>query len=127
MATAEAATDGDAIEPTVEPDGLLAQIADEEINIDNGPIIAAEDLCEATKPCAAMPAMLIDEDQAMTTAEIEEEEDACMTDDMVDITAEALPNNLPRLAPGPWSCEAFDLFTWRPPKWNEEKWCIEAA
>lgn len=26
---------------------------------------------------------------------------------------------------GPWSREAFDLFTWRPPKWDEEKWCVK--
>lgn len=25
---------------------------------------------------------------------------------------------------GPWSREAFDLFGWRPPGWNEEKWCM---
>lgn len=25
---------------------------------------------------------------------------------------------------GPWSREAFDLFTWRPPGWNEEEWCV---
>ena len=25
---------------------------------------------------------------------------------------------------GPWSREAFDLFTWRPPGWDEEKWCV---
>ena len=24
----------------------------------------------------------------------------------------------------PWSREAFDLFTWRPPGWNEENWCM---
>jgi hypothetical protein len=27
---------------------------------------------------------------------------------------------------GPWSREAFDLFVWRPPGWNEEKWRVEA-
>ncbi|KAF7189543.1 hypothetical protein HII31_09183 [Pseudocercospora fuligena] len=26
---------------------------------------------------------------------------------------------------GPWSRDAFDLFNWRPPGWNEEKWRIE--
>lgn len=25
---------------------------------------------------------------------------------------------------GPWSREAFDLFDWRPPGWDEEKWCM---
>lgn len=25
---------------------------------------------------------------------------------------------------GPWSREAFDLFNWRPPGWDEEKWCV---
>ena len=25
---------------------------------------------------------------------------------------------------GPWTREAFDLFTWRPPGWDEEKWCV---
>lgn len=25
---------------------------------------------------------------------------------------------------GPWSREAFDLFGWRPPGWNEEMWCL---
>lgn len=25
---------------------------------------------------------------------------------------------------GPWSREAFDLFKWRPPGWDEEKWCV---
>jgi hypothetical protein len=34
--------------------------------------------------------------------------------------AGALPKDL-----GPWSREAFDLFVWRPPGWNEEKWCVE--
>ncbi|KAK4624010.1 hypothetical protein CLAFUW4_05368 [Fulvia fulva] len=24
---------------------------------------------------------------------------------------------------GPWTREAFDLFTWRPPNWDEEQWC----
>ncbi|EME44861.1 hypothetical protein DOTSEDRAFT_87369 [Dothistroma septosporum NZE10] len=28
---------------------------------------------------------------------------------------------------GPWSREVFDLFTWRPPKWDEEKWCINVT
>ncbi|KAI5356804.1 hypothetical protein Slin14017_G127380 [Septoria linicola] len=26
---------------------------------------------------------------------------------------------------GPWSREAFDLFNWRPPGWNEETWCLD--
>jgi hypothetical protein len=26
---------------------------------------------------------------------------------------------------GPWSREAFDLFAWRPPGWNEQNWCLE--
>ncbi|KXT12959.1 hypothetical protein AC579_4047 [Pseudocercospora musae] len=26
---------------------------------------------------------------------------------------------------GPWSRDAFDLFNWRPPGWNEEKWRVE--
>jgi hypothetical protein len=25
---------------------------------------------------------------------------------------------------GPWTREAFDLFNWRPPGWDEEKWCV---
>jgi hypothetical protein len=25
---------------------------------------------------------------------------------------------------GPWSREAFDLFAWRPPGWDEDKWCV---
>jgi hypothetical protein len=25
---------------------------------------------------------------------------------------------------GPWSRESFDLFTWRPPGWDEDKWCV---
>lgn len=25
---------------------------------------------------------------------------------------------------GPWTREAFDLFEWRPPGWDEEKWCV---
>lgn len=25
---------------------------------------------------------------------------------------------------GPWTREAFDLFIWRPPGWDEEKWCV---
>lgn len=31
----------------------------------------------------------------------------------------------PQAAPNPWSREAFDLFTWRPPGWDEENWCIK--
>ena len=29
--------------------------------------------------------------------------------------------------PDPWSREAFDLFSWRPPGWDEEGWCSTAA
>lgn len=25
----------------------------------------------------------------------------------------------------PWSREAFDLFDWRPPGWDEERWCFK--
>ncbi|KAK3722261.1 hypothetical protein LTR37_002694 [Vermiconidia calcicola] len=28
-------------------------------------------------------------------------------------------------APEPWSREAFDLFTWRPPGWDEDGWCLK--
>ncbi|KAK4502509.1 hypothetical protein PRZ48_005934 [Zasmidium cellare] len=28
---------------------------------------------------------------------------------------------------GPWSREAFDLFAWRPPNWDEEKWCVKQS
>lgn len=28
--------------------------------------------------------------------------------------------------PEPWSREAFDLFEWRPPGWDEENWCVRA-
>ncbi|KAF2163300.1 hypothetical protein M409DRAFT_26339 [Zasmidium cellare ATCC 36951] len=28
---------------------------------------------------------------------------------------------------GPWSREAFDLFLWRPPNWDEEKWCVTSS
>ncbi|KAK0325352.1 hypothetical protein LTR82_003635 [Friedmanniomyces endolithicus] len=27
--------------------------------------------------------------------------------------------------PNPWSREAFDLFGWRPPGWDEERWCVK--
>ncbi|KAK1082907.1 hypothetical protein LTR33_003593 [Friedmanniomyces endolithicus] len=27
--------------------------------------------------------------------------------------------------PDPWSREAFDLFAWRPPNWDEEGWCVK--
>lgn len=30
----------------------------------------------------------------------------------------------PRRDPEPWSREAFDLFEWRPPGWEEERWCL---
>ena len=33
----------------------------------------------------------------------------------------------PAKAPNPWSREAFDLFTWRPPGWDEEKWCVKSV
>lgn len=26
---------------------------------------------------------------------------------------------------GPWSRDAFDLFIWRPPGWDEESWCVK--
>lgn len=39
-------------------------------------------------------------------------------------TAEPLP--VPAKEPEPWSREAFDLFEWRPPAWDEEKWCVKA-
>jgi hypothetical protein len=29
--------------------------------------------------------------------------------------------------PEPWSREAFDLFSWRPPGWDEEKWSIDVG
>ncbi|KAK5174681.1 uncharacterized protein LTR77_001763 [Saxophila tyrrhenica] len=32
----------------------------------------------------------------------------------------------PPREPEPWSREAFDLFEWRPPGWNEEGWCVKA-
>ncbi|EME84539.1 uncharacterized protein MYCFIDRAFT_195555 [Pseudocercospora fijiensis CIRAD86] len=42
----------------------------------------------------------------------------------------AKPAQQPELEPahqdfGPWSRDAFDLFTWRPPGWNEKEWRIE--
>jgi hypothetical protein len=33
----------------------------------------------------------------------------------------------PAKAPNPWSREAFDLLTWRPPGWDEENWCIKSV
>lgn len=33
----------------------------------------------------------------------------------------------PQEVPDPWSREAFDLFSWRPPGWNEESWGVESA
>jgi hypothetical protein len=33
----------------------------------------------------------------------------------------------PAKAPNPWSREAFDLLTWRPPGWDEENWCSKAV
>ncbi|CAK3881170.1 Hypothetical predicted protein [Lecanosticta acicola] len=33
----------------------------------------------------------------------------------------------PKEVEGPWSREAFDLFTWRPPNWDEENWCQKAG
>jgi hypothetical protein len=38
---------------------------------------------------------------------------------------EAKPAPPPK-EPEPWSREAFDLFEWRPPGWNEEGWCVTA-
>lgn len=32
----------------------------------------------------------------------------------------------PTRAPDPWSREAFDLFTWRPPGFDEENWCMKS-
>ena len=32
----------------------------------------------------------------------------------------------PPVEPEPWSREAFDLFAWRPPGWDEERWCLKA-
>lgn len=29
------------------------------------------------------------------------------------------------VAANPWSREAFDLFDWRPPNWDEENWCFK--
>lgn len=34
---------------------------------------------------------------------------------------ETMPQDL-----GPWSREAFDLFVWRPPEWDEENWCVKS-
>ncbi|KXS98808.1 hypothetical protein AC578_2041 [Pseudocercospora eumusae] len=34
------------------------------------------------------------------------------------------PESVPQDA-GPWSRDAFDLFDWRPPGWNEEEWRVE--
>lgn len=31
----------------------------------------------------------------------------------------------PENPPDPWSREAFDLFTWRPPGWDEGGWCVK--
>ena len=31
----------------------------------------------------------------------------------------------PERAADPWSREAFDLFIWRPPGWDEEEWCLK--
>jgi hypothetical protein len=28
---------------------------------------------------------------------------------------------------GPWSRDAFDLFVWRPPNWDEDKWSVKPA
>lgn len=41
--------------------------------------------------------------------------------------APALKATESQKAPDPWSREAFDLFTWRPPGWDEEKWCRGGA
>ncbi|GAB1734355.1 hypothetical protein NU195Hw_g9185t1 [Hortaea werneckii] len=32
---------------------------------------------------------------------------------------------MPAGAADPWSREAFDLFEWRPPNWDEERWCFK--
>ncbi|KAI6868089.1 hypothetical protein KC338_g4117 [Hortaea werneckii] len=32
---------------------------------------------------------------------------------------------IPAGAAAPWSREAFDLFEWRPPNWDEERWCFK--
>ncbi|KAI7153066.1 hypothetical protein KC343_g14165 [Hortaea werneckii] len=32
---------------------------------------------------------------------------------------------IPTGAADPWSREAFDLFEWRPPNWDEERWCFK--
>jgi hypothetical protein len=39
------------------------------------------------------------------------------------------PPNPPLIAKesGPWSRDAFDLFTWRPPGWNEYDWCLKPS
>ncbi|KAK3676205.1 hypothetical protein LTR78_003955 [Recurvomyces mirabilis] len=34
------------------------------------------------------------------------------------------PTEVPMTA-DPWSREAFDLFDWRPPGWDEERWCLK--
>ncbi|KAK4561770.1 hypothetical protein LTR86_004449 [Recurvomyces mirabilis] len=36
----------------------------------------------------------------------------------------AAPTEVPMTA-DPWSREAFDLFEWRPPGWDEERWCLK--
>nr|POF05869.1 hypothetical protein CFP56_53256 [Quercus suber] len=36
---------------------------------------------------------------------------------------EAREEAVPPCPPDPWSREAFDLFRWRPPDWDEETWC----
>ena len=33
----------------------------------------------------------------------------------------------PAKSPNPWSREAFDLLTWRPPGWDEENWCVKSV
>ena len=32
---------------------------------------------------------------------------------------------VPEKPPDPWSREAFDLFTYRPPGWDDERWCFK--
>ncbi|KAI6809289.1 hypothetical protein KC332_g3031 [Hortaea werneckii] len=40
-------------------------------------------------------------------------------------SAEAAAAGIPTGAAEPWSREAFDLFEWRPPNWDEERWCFK--
>ncbi|KAI7360625.1 hypothetical protein KC354_g8717 [Hortaea werneckii] len=38
---------------------------------------------------------------------------------------ESAEAGIPAGAADPWSREAFDLFEWRPPNWDEERWCFK--